>query len=147
MDIYQETQNVIIDPDPKDAKIFAKWLLGQGDARGLVVSEKGETYIIVFDSYGNTHHDIVKWLNITRNVYSVIFTEKGIDDHLYGFIPWKRVTKRFSYPKRIDEFLLALREIILNHTERKPDNFYDPCPDEEKNQDLWEDFRALEIDF
>lgn len=61
------TERCIIDPALRDAPVVAEWLFSQGDMRGFLCEpDTPAEYLIVFDSYGATHHSASKALGITR---------------------------------------------------------------------------------
>ena len=56
-------EKCFICPSQQEAKTFASWIKSQGDARGLVLHDDT---LVVFDSYGATHTDVVRYFNIGR---------------------------------------------------------------------------------
>ena len=76
-----EGKNCWIDPTKREAKAMAQCLMNQGDMRGFVIEEKGqEPYLIVFDSYGNTHSTAMVALGLgrrTMDIETLIFWKNG----------------------------------------------------------------------
>ena len=61
------TERCMIDPALRDARVAASWLFSQGDMRGFLCEPGTEAeYLIVFDSYGATHHSASLALGKTR---------------------------------------------------------------------------------
>lgn len=90
-----EGKNIWIAPTKREAKVMARCLMNQGDMRGFVVHELDQDpYLIVFDSYGNTHHSCVLGLGLNQRALRVegleplIFWKNGgilIDT----ILPWR----------------------------------------------------------
>ncbi len=77
-----EGKNCWIAPTKRDARVLAQCLMNQGDMRGFVVTESDQDpYLIVFDSYGNTHYSCIMKLGLGRNA------RRGVD--LEPLIFWK----------------------------------------------------------
>lgn len=67
-----EGKNIWIAPTKREARAMARCLMYQGDMRGFVVHEKDqEPYLIVFDSYGNTHHSCILGLGLNQRALRV----------------------------------------------------------------------------
>ena len=59
-------EKCIIAPTVKDARTIASWLFAQGDMRGFLCRPgTKDAYLVVFDSYGETHHSMAMKLGLT----------------------------------------------------------------------------------